>query len=158
MTEVAKAPSTRDITMAQGAWYLAENCLQDLSGCTTTGKVHRWGRAWACIRQNLSRLVGVEDGGRVVMVDFEKGIARTEGESESSWQGRVVAFNLAHTAWKEQTLVMVLSPKHMEAVQQAVRHAVESKKLSFGAGACMSTNYAMQLVATVDPAAAESDE
>lgn len=148
-------PVHKDIVLAQGAWYLAENCLQDLSGCSTTGKVHRWGRAWAFIRGRLDRRVEVEPG---VLVDFEKGIARSDGESDTAWQNRVLSFNLAHATWKEQLLPLALSPKHVEAVSQAVKHAVEAKKLAFAAAPGMVTNYAATLVVAFDPAAADSDE
>lgn len=154
MVEGKAVPTTSPV-LSKGTWYMAENCLQDLSGCNTTGKVHRWGRAWAHIRGNLDRMV-IPEGG--TPVDFEKGIARGDGESDAAWQSRVLAFNLAHTAWKECTHAIELSPKHVEAIQQAVRHAVESKKLAFAASPGMVTNYSMQLVAAFDPAAADADE
>ncbi len=111
------APHQLELT--NGAIYLLEGCLQDLSACTTPDKIIKWGKCWKYIRSQNDRLVKVSGADHAL--DFEKPFSPKPDETPAEQQVRINQLNEAHTDWTKQPKVLALSDKRRDICREAVR-------------------------------------
>lgn len=144
-TSDAPPKAAHQLELTNGAIYLLEGCLQDLSGCNTPDKILKWGKCWKYIRSQNDRMIRL--AGSDEAIDFEIPLVPKAGESAEELQVRVAALNVAHTAWTKQPKVLAINDKRRDICRDAVKWWIGHKSDGRGKRMDMSENLLLLLEA-----------
>ncbi len=137
-------PETQPLSLTRGAVYMLEACLQDTTGCTTPIKIVKWAKLWSYIRSLNKRDICI--GGDDVYVDFEIPLVILDGETQENFSRRVSFRDLSFAKWQCEEIKIVFNDKKRDVARDAIKHAIENKKISMRGSLATNVNHTLVLL------------